>query len=209
MRRIIKTAPDSKWEEFVNNNPSVDFRHVDQYPGGLTAKKKLKMQLLKEQYYLCAYCCVSISNTDSHTDHIVPHCTGSRMMDYFNMVRSCDGYQVNRNTCGHKHDNAVLKISPLDSDCEKRFKYRSSGEIVPANLSDNDAKETIDALNLNSDELKRARKQVIINIEKEFEENGGNTEAVSAMTDKYSSIVNGKMISFAPVALYAINNYLN
>ena len=87
-------------------------------------------------------------------------------MIYNNLLCSCQG-QVNNDTnlyCGHKKDKWYDKkqfVSPLDNDCEERFKYYTDGHIEPSNSNDKAAKTTIEKLNLNIDKLIARRKSII------------------------------------------------
>lgn len=79
-------------------------------------------------------------------------------MDYSNIVASCN----NADRCGAKkgNDYEVSEfISPLNPKCEETFIYYPDG-VMEGN------KYTIDLLNLNSYELKEARKAVYRTISK-------------------------------------------
>lgn len=200
MRKINKGSSPQDFEEWKRNNPEASFRELP--PGSV--KSNLKQALLNEQYGLCGYCCTQIDNAHSHVEHIIPHCSGNQQLDYNNLICSCNGYAISRNTCGHKKDNAKIPITPLDDDCESRFIYKLSGKIDSASDTDEDAKSTINILNLNSYELETARK-THINLLMHNEEIEKDKQSY---INKYSSPVNGQLEAFAPMMVYVIKNYI-
>lgn len=91
-------------------------------------------------------------------------------MNYQNLVVSCKTIGGSK-TCGPNKENQYderLFISPLDADCEDQFAYAADGEII--GLTDK-GKYTIDLLNLNSYELKEARKATFLSCQWCNEEN--------------------------------------
>lgn len=117
----------------------------------------LKLELINEQKGLCAYCCGRITEDKAHNEHIEPRHPGkyasNRTLDYNNIVASCNNPERCGNTKGNKYD-ADKFISPLHEDCEDKFTYYADGKIVGDDY-------TIGLLNLNTYELKNARKAVI------------------------------------------------
>ena len=152
----INKQNEPKWlNEFKEKNPRAD------YDSEIFTEHKaeLKRELLKEQKYLCAYCCCRISMEKSHNEHIEPRHpkTGvsNRSLDYNNLVASCYGFQGEK-TCGPKKQNEYDEeqfISPLDMECEKRFRYYPNGVMEGDTY-------TIELLNLNSYRLRKAREAV-------------------------------------------------
>lgn len=141
--------------EFKKKYPRADYnsKAFEKY------RPKLKRELLKEQKYLCAYCCCRIDMEKSHNEHIEPRHpkkgTSSRSLDYSNLVASCYGFQGEK-TCGPKKQNDYDEekfVSPLNVECEKQFKYYPNGRIEGDTY-------TIELLNLNSYRLKKAREAV-------------------------------------------------
>lgn len=138
--------------EFKHKNPkkTYDSKEFAPYRGELTKV------LVKEQKGICAYCCGKIKLGNAHNEHIEPRHPGryesKRSLDYTNLVASCN----NIRTCGMKKENDydVEKfVSPLNPDCENTFTYYANGKIEGD-------KYTIDLLNLDSYELREARRAV-------------------------------------------------
>lgn len=199
MRKINKGISPGDFEAWKAQNPNKTFRNLT----GLV-KQNLKRSLLTEQLGLCGYCCDQISMNSSHVEHIIPHSSQIGQLDYNNLICSCNGYIINRNTCGHKKDNDKIPISPLDNDCESRFIYSISGQIQPSKATDSDASETIRILNLNSYELETARKTAI----KMLMHDDDISENKDFYIRKYSTPINGMLESFAPMKLYIIEKYI-
>ena len=129
---------------------------------------QLNEELIKEQKYICAYCCCEIDAKKSHNEHIEPRhpktYVSKKSLDYNNLVASCYGFQGEK-TCGPKKENDYDEkkfITPLDSSCEDVFSYLPNGVI-----DGNDY--TIELLNLNSHRLKQARESIYDTI-KDFDE---------------------------------------
>ena len=125
-------------------------------------KEKVKESLLKEQYGLCCYCMKRIDRHNSHIEHFRPQSKyPDLVLDYTNMLVSCNGLTEEYENCGHKKADFAEEeslVSPLDPECASHFAYSVSGEIIPL---DTQAFETISLLNLDSYLLTEARKAAI------------------------------------------------
>ncbi len=114
---------------------------------------------MKEQKYLCAYCCSEIDEKSCHNEHIEPRHpkkgVSNKSLDYNNLVASCYGFSGEK-TCGKKKDNEYDEtqfVSPLEPECEEAFSYLPNGQIEGNRY-------TIDLLNLDSYKLRQAREAV-------------------------------------------------
>lgn len=152
MIQIHKKEPPELLVDFIRKNPSATYDSDSFKP----LRIMLREHLLKEQKYLCAYCCCSINTDSSHNEHIEPQKQGGiqskRSLDYCNIVASCN----KKNTCGRHKGNIYdekLFISPLSPECNDRFSYDPNGFICGDQY-------TIDLLNLNDYQLRSARKAV-------------------------------------------------
>lgn len=152
----IEKQKEPEWlREFKRKNPGADY-DSDNFT---EHRQELKRELLREQKYLCAYCCCKIDMEKSHNEHIEPrhpkNGVSNKSLDYQNLVASCYGFQGEK-TCGFKKENEYDEeqfVSPLDIECEDRFKYYPNGTIEGDTY-------TIELLNLNSYRLKKAREAV-------------------------------------------------
>lgn len=143
-------------------------------------KRDLKNSLLKEQGFLCCYTGILIDSNTSHLEHLKPYsiCRNEKNyedVNYFNLVTAYPGsnyefqydevnagskkYKKNRKKCpfgAHAKDNWYEPnnfVTPLDSDCEARFKFYGSGRVEATNHQDSAAQKTIEKLVLNHQRL--------------------------------------------------------
>ena len=130
-------------------------------------KEELHEALLEEQGGLCCYCGRKVMLENSHIEHFRPQ---SRYPDcsviYENLHTSCirSPHKGSIRYCGHFKDDKFdenLCISPLETDCEKRFLYTFEGEIQPRDEHDKNASYMIEILNLNAPPLVGRRKDLL------------------------------------------------
>ena len=156
---IKKSGVPGWYSELLEINSSIkEYEDLES-----NARQRLRQNFLDEQFYICGYCCGKIDKTNAHNEHIVPQSrpNGSNSLNYNNMIASCRGFKLERDTCGHRKNSGYIEekfVSPLDQECEGHFKYYIDGEIVGKNEK---AKYTIELLNLNSGALKNARRGVL------------------------------------------------
>ena len=167
MKHIVKdkdTPIFDEWMALANRDWQPTYGE-----GGLRGaeKRDVKDSLMKEQGYICCYCERQLTDDDSHIEHFNPQSNDAEAtLDYTNMLCSCQD-QLKKGEdrhCGNSKGNWFdrdLLISPLDSNCERRFAYTADGEIQPANESDDAATMTIEKLKLNIGILNERRKKAI------------------------------------------------
>lgn len=132
-------------------------------------KQSLREALASDQGYICCYCGERISsNTETEIEHVYPRslCTEdeNKKLDYQNLLASCSGGKIKRMcnlpsslSCNHKRGDILLKISPLDTECEERFLFTFDGQILAKNRSDVECEQTIKDLGLDIERLKNKR----------------------------------------------------
>lgn len=146
------------------------FENVKQLP----SYKLFCDALLQEQGYTCCYCGCALPHTSRPSyilEHILPiDADKTRLADYDNIMLSCDGGEkekavgkkrITRLHCDKAKANQILSVTPLMEGCEERFSYSLDGTIFERDESDQDAKNTIRILNLNTTSLKHARAVVL------------------------------------------------
>lgn len=149
----LKEKANADWQPTYDN----DLRGSD--------KEEVKKSLMAEQGYICCYCERELTDDDSHIEHFKPQSAGVDSLDFGNMLCSCLGASHSRREprhCGFKKDNwhdddPTMMVSPLDKNCEARFKYLGDGRIEPETKSDQGAKETIRRLGLDIPKLNDMR----------------------------------------------------
>lgn len=138
---------------------------ADYNKDGIRSKIKESILVLEQEEY-CPYCEKRIYDDEGHIEHIKPRDLYPKEFEsYNNLIVSCD----EKNSCGKYKGNNYSNnlINPVIDDPDEYFDYNiASGEIIPKN-NDESSKEyiraiyTIKTLNLNSYELKEARKALI------------------------------------------------
>lgn len=150
---------------------------------------KLLDQIYKEQGGICCYCGAKLLYPDTNyysVEHVKPRSKYIELVgEYENLLLSCHiseekhknisdevlsfGLTGKEKTAAvrklihcdeYKEDNEI-EISPLDKNCDSRFKYHINGNVSPTVSSDSVSQKTIDILNLNCSLLVKQRFAVI------------------------------------------------
>lgn len=165
MKRVLKgTEPAS----FTDWKSSANDEWVPTYPVLQNPQKReLHAALLEEQGSLCCYCGREIEPATSHIEHFRPQEHFEALaLDYENLFASClrETMPGNPLHCGHRKGNwfeEALHISPMDEQCELRFRYLQNGGILPADSEDLPAAKMIEVLALDIAYLNNRRRDTI------------------------------------------------
>lgn len=135
-------------------------------------KSELHQALLSEQGWLCAYTMRRIDDKNSHIEHIKPEtlCRSERVgsdLDYDNLV-ACFPRKGMGKRCRYGaprkdnwwEDDGTDFVSPLQSNCERRFRFDLDGKINAVGKQ-RAALKTIEVLKLDHQTLTEDRKRVI------------------------------------------------
>ncbi len=139
MRKIDKGAgPQSlmQWKRHHQNSTYKDLPSVE--------RQDIRSSCLEDQFYLCAYCCQSITgkNNDCMNEHVVTRSIApNRSLDFSNIVASC----TTPRQCDAAHKLQPFALTPFMNECETEFKFKISGRVE--GLTDR-AIETIKVLKL-------------------------------------------------------------
>ncbi|WP_288367812.1 retron system putative HNH endonuclease [uncultured Alcanivorax sp.] len=152
----------AQWKALANEDWQPTYGDLSGDP-----KVSVKRSLMREQGYLCCYCERRLTEDDSHIEHFQPQSDPAvDPLDYDNLLCSCQN-QIKKGKprhCGNlKGDwyDPELLVSPLDPDCESRFRFKGDGLIKPADKHDRAARETITRLGLDIPKLNDLRASVI------------------------------------------------
>ena len=165
MKRVLKgTEPASftDWKSSANDEWAPTYPTL-QNP----QKRELHEALLQEQGSLCCYCGREIEAATSHIEHFRPQEQFEALaLDYENLLASClrETRPGNPLHCGHRKGNwleEALHISPMDEQCELRFRYLQNGEIQPTDSEDLPAAKMIEILALDIAYLNNRRRDTI------------------------------------------------
>ncbi len=156
MRKINKGVEPISLTNFKNENPLLKYSDLNE--GRESIRVDIRAACLKEQYFLCAYCCNRINDTNSHNEHIIPQKSneGANLTLDFenNIIASCEAPFH----CGHKKDNKIIALTPLMNKCESEIVYQLNGKMTHTTP---EAQATISTLNLRIKALENKRKQII------------------------------------------------
>lgn len=143
-------------------------------------KTTIQEALLEEQGYLCAYCMsrISLELNENYQpkigiEHFLPQASSKKetqeanpkdTLNYSNMLGVCNGKSDEHLHCdkteGGKGDGNVklLRLNPLDKNCEKLLKYNFNGTIQSIDGNEDVEYDLNTNLNLNNQKLKENRK---------------------------------------------------
>lgn len=165
MKRISKAPEPQGLVDFKTQANDQWQPTYDGLPG--TLKRLIHQHLLQEQGHLCCYCGCRVDPASSHIEHFRPQTHFPQdQLTYDNLLASCQretqpGEPLH---CGKLKDDWFdphLLLSPLQPDCETRFRFTADGGIHPAQITDTAATETRDRLGLDISKLRRLRKGAI------------------------------------------------
>lgn len=217
MRKINKNEPPDSFVKWIKKKPND--KTENQWFRSLYEQKKwsivsdLLKHNAKEQFYLCAYCCGSISGEgcDTVNEHVEARSTAQqRSLDHKNIVASCR----TKNQCDDAHKNQTFSLTPLMDECETELQFNISGRVV--GLTDR-AIETIRVLNLgdkekNNKALIEKRRQLSNNL---MWSNGINpTEGLEdddllrSLVEDFITPKNDRLDPFAPVVANILRNWI-
>jgi uncharacterized protein (TIGR02646 family) len=208
MRTINKGAEPTSLSVWKRANSQKHYTDLDP-----DIRQAIRDSALKEQFYLCAYCCQRIQDIDAcHNEHIeAQNLNPRRTLDFTNIVASCN----TSNQCGHAHKSQPLPLTPLMTECETELRFKISGRVE--GLSDR-AIAMIQVLNLGDNEknnkaLIEKRKQLSnalllwnngINPDEGLEDD----ELLEMLIDDLGQPQQGQMEAFAPVVINILRSWL-
>ncbi|MDI9634261.1 TIGR02646 family protein [Geitlerinema splendidum] len=125
--------------------------------------------LLKEQGYLCCYCEMRVTRSNSHIEHFKPRTSYPDLsLNYSNLLASCQREREPKEPqhCGVKKEDwydEQLMVSPVIANCGDFFRYTGFGEILPTDdlPKQQAATATIKQLELNLGKLQNMRREAI------------------------------------------------
>ena len=167
MKRILKVPEPADFSAWKEKDRMRHHPNWDRPPR--PTKESIHDALMREQGFICCYCEARIAKGNSHIEHFRPKRKFPELqLDYTNFHCSCQREPSvgEPRHCGYAKGswfNAELLVSPLAPDCEDRFRFTASGEILPRRDDDAGAKETIRRLRLDLPKL-RALRAAAVNV---------------------------------------------
>lgn len=203
---IVKTKEPNSWT-FHRLTPGAAYE----------ASPDLRLSLLKDQGFICAYCMRRIENDGAKTriEHVVPQSglsSETERMDYSNMVICCsgdiEGEQHDRTHCDRHKGNSLIHFSPFDNYASSTISYKNNGTMESSDSSIN--KDINDVLNLNIPILRLNRKRVKDGLVSQLGKREWKKADLEKILVKYSSKgKDGKFIPYCGVVIQYLQKKLN
>lgn len=186
MKHIKKSFPPGKLKDWFNNLDRDENGYLlncryKNLPSDV--HKELHQILLEEQGFLCCYTGLRINYKNSHIEHIKPQSISKKDphdhddVNYYNMLAAypkppnIPKRETKTKKCPFGatfREDKELSVSPLCSDCQRKFIFDIDGGIESANRDtknkedrEDEASKTIRALNLDHPSLVEMRKAAI------------------------------------------------
>jgi len=174
-------------------------------------RQAIRLDCLKEQFYLCAYCCQSINEHNCTNEHVeARRIAPQKSLDFSNIVASC----TSNRQCDDSHDSQALPLTPLMTACETELKFRISGRVEGLTQC---AKDSIRVLNLgdtiqNNRPLIEKRKQLshalLFTNGIDPTEGIDDDELIEMVINEIKIPQEGKLNAFAPVVINILEGWL-
>lgn len=136
-------------------------------------RNTVKNQLLSEQNSLCAYCMQKIKTPKIKIEHWFPRHSEEKEnqkegiqkeLDYGNLFATCKGIiSIGNNKfehCDTSKKNEFITLNPLDNNHIQQISYGKQGAILSNDTTHQTEIDVI--LNLNTPELKRRRRELLL-----------------------------------------------
>jgi len=208
LRKIHKQQEPVSVTAFKRTKPHARYQNLSE-----VERRDIRLTCTAEQFYLCAYCCQSISGTNEDTmnEHVeAQKLAPNRTLDFNNIVASCRTSKQ----CDAAHDSQVLPLTPLMDECETELKFKISGRVEGLTQR---AIDTIQVLNLGDNEqnnkaLIEKRKYLSESLlwSNGIDPNEGleDDELLQSIINDLLTPQNGKLESFAPVVANILKNWI-
>lgn len=164
MRQITKNKVPSELSAYKKKKDS-----IYDGPNFTPIKEKIRLSLLDEQGYLCAYCMNRIDVNSMKIEHwACQHSHPSKQLDYTNLLACCighEGFSPKEQTCDTRKGGHNIKFSPAirSHRVNEIIKYDSQGTIISTDVDFNI--HLNDNLNLNKMRMKLNRRTVLCQIQ--------------------------------------------
>lgn len=201
MRKIDKGYEPERLTQWKRQHPQGRYDQLNDLE-----RQDIRIACTEEQFYLCAYCCQTISGTSADTmnEHVeARNLAPSRSLDFSNIVASCTTPQQ----CDAAHGSQALPLTPLMDECETELQFMLSGRVK--GLSRN-AEQSIHVLNLgdherNNKKLIEKRKQLshhLLFVNGVLPDEGlEDEELLQILIADLSQPINGRLEAFSPVVI--------
>lgn len=168
-------------------------------------KNELRVHLLEETQYRCAYCMQPLTSRSTIIEHIKPYSLLTKMesIDYSNLVINCKTTNIPhkylKSCSDHKGNSLLTKVNHLlFSDIENQITYGYNGRIIS---SDHDVEQDLQTLNLNNLNLIENRYKVIVKTIEMIAEKNKHSQYTSAMKKRYEDYIRNTSFPYPGVVI--------
>ncbi len=155
MRLITKGQEPQQLSTWKKAHPNGRYQDLDSNEQGKQTRQAIRHAAIKEQFYLCAYCCKAINGTNSNNEHITSqHSAPNKSLDFANIVASCS----TTNRCNQQRGSQILPLTPLMPECETELQFYLSGKVIGTT---DRAIQAIEVLALDTRAIREERKQMV------------------------------------------------
>ncbi|ACT08916.1 conserved hypothetical protein [Dickeya chrysanthemi Ech1591] len=206
MREITKGTEPASLTGWKRANPTGRYDDLTE-----TERQDIRDACVKEQFYLCAYCCKPISgdNSDTMNEHVQARkLAPRRSLDFTNIVASC----TTPNQCDAAHGSQPFSLTPLMAECETELQFMISGRVEGKTAR---AQGAIKVLNLgdhetNNKKLIEVRKQLVsILLWLKYADELEKDELIQLQIADLSTPQNGRLEPYAPVLINILKGWLS
>jgi uncharacterized protein (TIGR02646 family) len=174
-------------------------------------KEVVQEALLKEQGYICCYCCSEIDESTISIEHfnLKSICPKTDVLNFQNLLASCK----RKGNCNEKRNDKNLSLNPCQEEAVSQVYFERKGRYIHLKSDNPIFQQEIDkVLNLNHSGFGAARnakieeiKEVIAKLETEglLKEKEDWQDLYQQFTEKE----NGKYPHFAPLALWHLKKF--
>ncbi len=182
---IANQREPAEFREWRRQNAKGVNYSYDSLPGDV--KRAVRLTLIKDQKYLCAYTMKKIWLEKSHIEHVKPQSKHREFdLDYRNMLACFPGDREGMVPYGatYKKDSAIEILNPHDPIVDDEFRYASNGEIIGNSEL---ARQTIEVLNLNHEQLCADRRHIMQRWKKQLVETKSGEARCQRILEDYET----------------------
>jgi uncharacterized protein (TIGR02646 family) len=174
-------------------------------------KDVVQEALLKEQGYICCYCCSEIDESKISIEHFNPKsiCPKTDVLDFLNLLASCKS----KGSCNERRNDKNLSLNPCQEDAVSQVYFERNKKFIHLKSDNPTFQQEIDnVLNLNHSGFGEARNAKI----KETKEAIAELETKGLLEEEdwqnlyqqFTQKENGKYPHFTPLTLWYLNRLI-
>lgn len=188
MRKIIKSAEPQSLTRFRKSHPR-KWEEVH-LPANHSVYQDCIDQCRTDQNNLCGYTEIHLPHTAAtHIDHYLKRDLFPKdTFEWGNLIAAIHDSHFGadwKDNCSHlKKSDYQQLINPVTDELNGRFQYSTDGTIEPADPNDTKASHTIRIFNLNADQLKALRKNVMLTVRSLIEGGLSREEIINFLSAK-------------------------